>query len=175
MRRGEAATTRCHRPSISSPPITWRAEMPLAAAEPKDISSVHFKEGLDYVCTQTILRGSVEGNLVQSHWWPLLCVYLSKPILLTAFATMQWRCTGLQCKYNFKSFTAKGTDPILGIRILSLLNNNDLENKYCRKFIIYTLLPHLSSSRDECVTGTGTLQVHYYLQWVNVSGIICNV
>lgn len=32
-----------------SSPITQRAEMPLAAAEPKDISSAYFKGALDYV------------------------------------------------------------------------------------------------------------------------------
>lgn len=37
--------------------------MPLAAAEPKDISSVHFKGALDYVRAQSILRGSFEGKL----------------------------------------------------------------------------------------------------------------
>lgn len=46
-----------------SSPITQRAEMPLAAAEPKDISSVHFKGALDYVREQSILRGSFEGKL----------------------------------------------------------------------------------------------------------------
>ena len=46
-----------------SSPITQRAEMPLAAAEPKDISSVHFKGALDYVRAQSILRGSFEGKL----------------------------------------------------------------------------------------------------------------
>lgn len=81
-----------------SSPITQRAEMPLAAAEPKDISSVHFKGALDYVRAQSILRGSFEGKLSAE---PLVatpcvcvCVCLSKPIFLTAFATMLWHWEG---------------------------------------------------------------------------------
>lgn len=76
-----------------SSPITQRAEAPLATAEPKDISSAHFKGALDYVRAQSILRGSFEGKLtaeplVAAH---KLCVFacLSEPIFLTV---LQRRC-----------------------------------------------------------------------------------
>ena len=84
-----------------SSPITQRAEMPLAAAEPKDISSVHFKGALDCVRAQSILRGSFEGKLTAEPLVAAQCIYvcvcvcvfvcLSKPILLTALATVMWR------------------------------------------------------------------------------------
>ncbi len=57
-----------------SSPTTQRAEMPLAAAEPKDISSVHFKGALDYVRAQSILRGSFEGKLAAQPLVAALCV-----------------------------------------------------------------------------------------------------
>ena len=77
---GEATgTTRCclstSRPAEKrfSSPITQRAETPLAAAEPKDISSVHFKGALDYVRAQSILRGSFEGKLAAEPLVATLC------------------------------------------------------------------------------------------------------
>lgn len=83
-----------------SSPITQRAEMPLAAAEPKDISSAYFKGALDYVRARLSWGDPLKGNLLQSHWWPLsvvcvcVCFCLSKPILLTALATMLWHWEG---------------------------------------------------------------------------------
>ena len=111
-----------------SSPITQRAEMPLAAAEPKDISSVHFKGALDYVRAQSILRGSFEGKLTAEPLVATQCVCvcvcvclfvcLSKPILLTAFATVLWEgsspAKSFSEKQNWKSFVPKSTESSLG-------------------------------------------------------------
>lgn len=67
--------------------------MPLAAAEPEDTSKRPWI--MSAVCPE---GDPLKGNLVRSHWWPLMCVYvfvcLSKPILLTALSTVMWHGEG---------------------------------------------------------------------------------
>lgn len=106
-----------------SSPITQRAEMPLAAAEPKDISSVHFKGALDYVHAQTILRGSFEGKLTAEPLVATQCMcvcllnpFFSLPLPLCCGIGRGFLFQKLNCKQNWKSFSAEVQTPRWGIQ-----------------------------------------------------------
>lgn len=88
--------------SLFSPPITQSTRMPLAACEPKDVWSLHFKATWIIFASSVSWGKPLKKTYSQRSWWLLLvCVCFvcwSKPISLQKCLPSRWWVSGLNSK-----------------------------------------------------------------------------
>lgn len=113
VKRGEAClgTTRCclSTSCCFSSPITWRAETPLASSRAKRHFKCALQRGLG-LCSQSILRGSFEGNLSSEPLVAARCLFVCLNPFYSLLATVlrwRWQWGGARLllqKFHYKKY-----------------------------------------------------------------------